>query len=85
MRAPTLQELEDLSAGMGGDIEALKGQRIVVWDDYISDGPGFAGKVAVILWSGGPECIEVYVWREEMKMQPTGRFLAEMVEPARHA
>lgn len=31
--------------------------------DYISDGPGYAGPVVVILWDGGPELVESWVVR----------------------
>lgn len=35
---------------------------IAVFDDYISDGPGYAGKVMVVVWSGGPYINSVYTW-----------------------
>lgn len=35
---------------------------IAVFDDYISDGPGYAGSVMMVVWSGGPEIHEVFTW-----------------------
>lgn len=32
-----------------------------VCDDYISDGPGYVGKVFAIVWSGGPEIVTTVV------------------------
>lgn len=32
-------------------------------DNYMSDGPGFAGKLALVVWSGGPEYHDCIVWR----------------------
>ena len=35
---------------------------ITVFDNYISDSPGYAGKVVVVVWSGGPSLTETYTW-----------------------
>lgn len=82
MRAPTDTELQELADHMGTDLESLSNARICIWEDYVADGPGFCGKVAVILWSGGPEIIESYIWEPEMVLRRTGNFKIKQV--ARH-
>ena len=37
----------------------VEGEHIAVFGRYISDGPGFAGKVFSIVWPGGPELFDV--------------------------
>jgi len=37
---------------------------IVVFDHYITDCPGYAGKVMVVVWSGAPEFHQVFIWRD---------------------
>lgn len=77
MRAPTAVELEELAAivaeGMGDEIEyardALSGSHIGVIDNYITDGPGWFGKLAVVVWSGSPELVDTYGWNEGGGMQ----------------
>ena len=33
-----------------------------VFDNYITDSPGYSGKVMVVVWSGAPEFTETYIW-----------------------
>ena len=40
----------------------LESAAIAVFDHYITDGPGYAGKLMVVVWSGSPELYEAYVW-----------------------
>ncbi len=35
---------------------------IAVFDNYMTDGPGYAGKLMSVVWSGGPDIHEVYTW-----------------------
>jgi hypothetical protein len=39
---------------------------IAVFDDYITDGPGYAGKVMVVIWSGSPSFTETYIWERDV-------------------
>lgn len=39
-----------------------------VFDDYVTLGPDYAGKVMFVVWSISPTAYEVYIWREG-KMQ----------------
>ena len=43
--------------------ELVDGATIAVFDDYISDSPGYAGKVMVVIWPTGPQLYEVLIWR----------------------
>lgn len=35
---------------------------IAVFDGYITDGPGYKGKLMVVVWCGGPEFTSTYIW-----------------------
>lgn len=35
---------------------------IAVFDDYCTGGPGWFGKLMVMVWDGSPSQYEVYVW-----------------------
>lgn len=37
----------------------------VVFEDYITDGPGYAGKVMVVVWGGSPSFTETFIWQGE--------------------
>jgi hypothetical protein len=39
---------------------------ICVFDDYITDGPGYAGPVMVVVWGGDPSFTETYIWMREI-------------------
>lgn len=47
-------------------LETLEGARIAMFDSYTSDGPGYCGKVALVLFSGGPDCVDTYTWRGDV-------------------
>lgn len=67
-RAPTAAELArilDMACNpMDCDAdayrEALDAARVAVFDNYMSDSPGYTGRVAVVVWSGGPELFDVF-------------------------
>jgi len=35
---------------------------IAVFDNYITDCPGYTGKVMIVVWPGGPDLTETYTW-----------------------
>lgn len=35
---------------------------VAVFDQYVPDTPGYAGKLAVVVWGGGPGFHDVFVW-----------------------
>jgi hypothetical protein len=37
---------------------------IAVFPHYMSGGPGYAGKVMVVVYDGGPEYVEIYTWHQ---------------------
>ena len=38
---------------------------VAVFDDYASDGPGYAGKLMTVVWGGGPSFFDVFIWEGE--------------------
>jgi hypothetical protein len=72
-RMPHAPELAQIAAALGeysgmspGEAQdALAGARVAVFDHYITDCPGYSGRVALVLYSGGPELVECYLWRGE--------------------
>jgi hypothetical protein len=70
-RAPTdheLKELTDWELGLGLDQETAKEfvqcAYVAVFDHYQSDGPGYVGKVMMVIWSGMPSVFNVFVWHD---------------------
>lgn len=51
---------------------------IAVFDDYITDGPGYAGKVMVVVWSGAPEFTETYYWPRPILPEDEDKLLGEI-------
>lgn len=43
----------------------VDGAAIAVFDDYISDCPGYCGKVMTVIWPAGPSLYETFIWRQE--------------------
>lgn len=41
------------------------GAYIAVFDDYVSGGPGYSGKVMVVVYDGDPSQTETYIWQRE--------------------
>lgn len=75
MRKPNQEELRQLERfvldEMGSsvypeDVESVKrlvrDARIAVFDDYVSDSPGYRGKVMMVVWPGGPSFYQALVW-----------------------
>jgi hypothetical protein len=44
---------------MDATFDALTNARVCIFDNYITDGPGYVGRVAVVVWAGGPEIVSV--------------------------
>jgi hypothetical protein len=51
------QELE----GMGRIVES---SAVAVFDDYITGGPGYSGKVMMVVWEASPSIFDVYTWKK---------------------
>lgn len=78
MRLPTVGEKKELveyvvnakyvdptPADWGEEAEYLEHIWIVVFDDYCTDGPGYAGKLMVVVWGGSPSFTETFIWQGE--------------------
>lgn len=73
MRGPTKRELRDIllylaaqykSAKLHETVDLIGNAAIGVADHYITDGPGYSGKVISIVWPAGPETHEVLYYSE---------------------
>ena len=81
-RKPTKKELEELRRYLieNGEViceeaevaSLLQNSAIAVFDKYITDGPGYCGKVLVVVWPACPEAIQSFVWRNG-KLEAEGR------------
>lgn len=78
MREPTVAEKADiaeyLNAECGGNTEPEYGTEMVerswigVADRYISDGPGYAGKVIAVIYPAGPETHDILYYGKDGKL-----------------
>lgn len=78
VRKPNAEEKEELAklsaVNMSGDdyseedLETtrghVEGSAIAVFDHYITDSPGYAGKLMSVVWPASPDFYEVYIWRD---------------------
>ncbi|SRR6266568_1255463 len=55
---------DEVRAELKGLIEAAY---IAVFDGYSTGGPGYVGKVMVVVWDGGPYQTETYSWHPVTK------------------
>ena len=54
---PTQEEREDMRL-------RIPECYIAVFDQFVSDSPGYVGKLMLVIWSTGPNMYEAYVWRD---------------------
>jgi hypothetical protein len=74
-RAPTAHELVAIAYAISehtGEIflEAMENVRHanpVVFDHYMTDSPGYIGRVAVVLWNGGPGMVTTFTFRSSAR------------------
>jgi hypothetical protein len=59
----------DLPGFDGEEIDNLKGliarACIAIFDDYAADGPGYGGKLMIVVWPSKPDLYEVFIWKNE--------------------
>lgn len=64
VRHATLDELRQLSLLMGGvfteNLEVLSVSSVAVFPHYCSDSPGYQGRIAVVVYPGGPELFDCF-------------------------
>lgn len=74
-RAPSFQELGDLSAWLATQMDGdnarflLENTYVAVFDDYATDCPGYAGKLMSVVWGGSPTMYDVFTWHGEELVQ----------------
>ncbi len=88
LRKPTEQEKKELVDYLvkEGYIEAPEPDEdlfdgtiyAAVFDNYITDGPGYAGRVMVVVWSGAPEFTETYIWRRPILPEDEDKLMGEI-------
>ncbi len=42
----------------------LENAAVSVFDNYITDSPGYAGKLLLVVWPASPAATETYIWRD---------------------
>ena len=47
---------------------------IAVFDDYITDGPGYSGKVMCVVWGADPSEVDVFRWQDDRLKKCTGEY-----------
>lgn len=75
-RVPNAEEIEQLTVyvleeqtdvPVSEEVEEARGlveqAYIAVFDHYMTSSPGYAGKVMVLVWDGGPDLCEMFLWR----------------------
>lgn len=45
--------------------EEIAGCAIAVFDGYITDGPGYCGKIMTVVWSGAPSIFNVFTFNTD--------------------
>lgn len=55
---PTKEEIQD-------EKDCIDGVWVCVFEDYITDGPGYAGPIMVVVWGGSPSFVEAFIWQSE--------------------
>jgi hypothetical protein len=70
-RLPTHEERQQLIAwnlSLGVDRESasglVDGAFIAVFDNYMTECPGYVGKVMSVVWSGAPSIYDVFTWED---------------------
>jgi hypothetical protein len=70
-RHPTKQELDELAtwySEQGPDyddaVATVECAFIAVFDHYITEGPGYAGKLMSVVWGGSPTSVSVFTWAD---------------------
>lgn len=61
-------ELVQFQCDLGREFEFVAGEVfdacIAVFDEYKTSGPGYAGKVMVVVWNAAPSCFDLFVWQD---------------------
>lgn len=78
-RTPSVGELKELVSwlcSIGHDQEVAtdltESASVAVYDNYVTDCPGYAGKLMSVVWSGSPSFFDVFIW-EKGRLTRSGR------------
>lgn len=58
---PTEAEIVEAREEVEGWLESAA---VSVFDSYITDSPGYAGKILIVVWSADPSMTETYIWHD---------------------
>jgi cephalosporin hydroxylase len=47
----------------------VNGAYIAVFDYYITDCPGYSGKLMVVVWPGAPSLYQAFIWSDQKMIQ----------------
>lgn len=70
VRKPMAEEMRELTDWCMREYEVTDFRSIpapeyvAVFPNYMTDCPGYAGKVLVVVWGGGPGFVQSFVWLE---------------------
>jgi hypothetical protein len=62
----------------------LSEHAIYIRENYVSDGPGYAGPVAIVHWGGGPDVITTLTFRTAGAGMEWQLSLTDQIDAARH-
>src|SRR5947207_8793908 len=66
---PTADELAEARETIAGWVADAA---ISVFDDYVTDSPGYNGEVLVVVWPGSPAMTSTYIWEPEKIVKVAG-------------
>ena len=76
-RKPNQKEKQELSQYLAeeyrteleDEADVVENAYIGVFDSYITDGPGYAGKVMMVVWPASPSIFDVFTWDNERQIR----------------
>ena len=71
-RKPTSEEKQELAnlliseAGYEQEeiAQIIDSSAVAVFNDYVTGGPGYSGKVMMVVWEASPSVFNVYTWNK---------------------
>ena len=55
---------EPTSENIAEELQHVEAAYIAVFDNYMTDCPGYTGKLMVVVWGGSPDIHEVFTWED---------------------
>src|SRR5439155_7392791 len=66
---PTTEEVAEARETIAGWVADAA---VSVFDQYITDSPGYSGKVLVVVWPASPAMTATYIWQQEKIIKVAG-------------